>query len=217
MLKNWNDVKSGDILTVHPTYAKRGHKLRVVEVHPFGSNDDYAIVTGERLRMDGKRSSVPSGARKALPKGQRREYLGLSDVTAVEPAAPNTEAIGDWTIAYRTPRANAFKRVTNWAGTWHQAFELAGIFAKANPDLQVYYVPSADYERREFVGLNKRVDAGQVTREYAVSMIEDHGNVLVEETNRRVKIHETGVLSAEMLALVPDAAEAKARFERDAI
>lgn len=124
---------------------------------------------------------------------------------------------GDWTLAYRKPRANRFQRVTNWSGTWHQAFELASIFAKANPDLQVYYVPSADYERRERTSLYERAHAGEITFEYAVSMVEDHGNVLHEETNRRVKIRETGILSPKILAQVPDAGEAEARFAKDAI
>jgi hypothetical protein len=98
--------------------------------------------------------------------------------------------ITTWTLAYRKPRANRFQRVTNWSGTWHQARELAGAFVLANPGLQVYYVPSAASERPDQ---------------------EDTGNILTD-SGRRVRIRETGELSAEVLAKVPDATEAQARF-----
>jgi hypothetical protein len=96
-----------------------------------------------------------------------------------------------WTMAYRKPRANRFQRVTNWAGTWHQARDLAGKFVEANPGLQVYYVPSAASETPGH---------------------EDTGNILTE-TGRRVRIRETGELSAEMLAQVGDADQLKAEFD----
>jgi len=99
-----------------------------------------------------------------------------------------------WTLAYRKPRANRFQRVTNWRGTWHQASELAGTFADVHPDLEVYYVPTADVER---------IDEA------------DRGNILVE-SSRRARMFETGQLSAEMIALAPDASEAKARFDKRA-
>lgn len=102
-----------------------------------------------------------------------------------------------WTLAYRKPKANRFQRVTNWEGTWAQARELAATFGAAHPELQVWYVPSA------------ASDAGGHT------FPEDRGNILTD-TGRRVKIRETGKLSAELLAQVPDAAEAQARFNKGA-
>lgn len=118
-----------------------------------------------------------------------------------------------WTLAYRTPRANHFKRVTNWEGTWHQAYELAAKLMEAQPALQVYYVQSAVSESAEKVRLATEVKRGQMTLDLAMSYLDDHGNVLVAETGRRVKMRETGTLSDELLAQVPDADEAKARYE----
>jgi hypothetical protein len=121
-----------------------------------------------------------------------------------------------WTLAYRTPRANHFKRVTNWEGTWHQARELAAKLLETEPGLQVYYVQSAASEMAEVKRLAHEVGAGQMTSELAYAYLEDHGNILVAETKRRVKMRETGTLSAKLLAQVPDADEAKARFEASA-
>jgi hypothetical protein len=122
----------------------------------------------------------------------------------------------NWTLAYRTPRANHFKRVTNWEGTWHQARELAAKLLETEPGLQVYYVQSAASELAETKRLAQEVASGRIMSETAYSYLEDHGNILVAETRRRVKMRETGQLSAELLAQVPNAAEAKARFEADA-
>lgn len=121
-----------------------------------------------------------------------------------------------WTLAYRNPRANRFQRVTNWSGTWHQARELAAKLLEAQPALQVYYVQSAASELAETKRLAQEVANGRMTSELAYAYLEDHGNVLVAETKRRVRMFETGTLSPELLAQVPNAAEAKARFEADA-
>lgn len=121
-----------------------------------------------------------------------------------------------WTLAYRTPRANHFKRVTNWEGTWHQAREMAAKLLKAQPALQVYYVQSASSELAEVKRLAQEVAEGKISLDLAHSYLEDHGNILVAETKRRVKMRETGQLSEDLLAQVPDADEAKARFEADA-
>ena len=121
-----------------------------------------------------------------------------------------------WTLAYRTPRANHFKRVTNWEGTWHQAREMAAKLLEAQPALQVYYVQSASSELAEVRRLAQEVGSGRMSHELAYSYLEDHGNILVAETKRRVKMRETGQLSDDLLAQVPDADEAKARFEADA-
>ena len=121
-----------------------------------------------------------------------------------------------WTLAYRTPRANHFKRVTNWEGTWHQAREMAAKLLEAQPARQVYYVQSASSELAEVKRLAQEVGSGRMSHELAYSYLEDHGNILVAETKRRVKMRETGQLSDDLLAQVPDADEAKARFEADA-
>lgn len=99
-----------------------------------------------------------------------------------------------WTIAYRKPRANHFRRVTNWSGTWAQAREVAATFQEASPDLQVYYVPAAD-------------SAGQCEA--------DRGNILMD-SGKRIKIRETGELSPWGLLLVPDADAAQARWSASA-
>lgn len=118
-----------------------------------------------------------------------------------------------WTLAYRTPRANHFKRVTNWSGTWHQAYDLAGKLMEAQPGLQVYYVRSADAELAEVKRLAQEVAEGKISLDLAHSYLEDHGNILISETKRRVKMRETGSLSDELLAQVLDAAEAKKNYE----
>lgn len=118
-----------------------------------------------------------------------------------------------WTLAYRTPRANHFKRVTNWSGTWHQAYELAAKLMEAEPTLQVYYVTTQAYEMDEIKRIAQDVTLGRMTPELAHRYLEDHGNILVSANGRRVKMRETGTLSDELLAQVPDADEAKARYE----
>lgn len=101
-----------------------------------------------------------------------------------------------WTLAYRKPTANRFQRVTNWAGTWAQALELAQAFSKAHPELQVWYVPSA---------------ASEVN-----GAPEDAGNVMVD-SGKRIRIRDNGALTEAELTMVPDAAEAQARFDARAI
>jgi hypothetical protein len=210
MLKNWNDVKPGDTLTVRDPFSKRGFKIRAVEVYLFETSYESAIVTGYRLQMNGKPSRLASGARKALPKGQRREWVRLKDVTAVESAAtPEApEPRTTWTLAYRNPRANRFQRVTNWSGTWHQAHELASIFGQANPGLQVWYTTTLATEQRQAA----EIAAGTLRPDYA----EDHGNIMLD-SGKRIRVFDNGTLSAEILAQVPDADEAEARYAAKAI
>lgn len=98
-----------------------------------------------------------------------------------------------WTIAYRKPRANRFIRPTNFTGTWAQAKALASVFAEANPEMQVYYVPSREAEL-----------AGAVA-------VEDIANVLVD-SGKRVRIVEQGEVGAELIARVPAADVAQARW-----
>jgi hypothetical protein len=101
-----------------------------------------------------------------------------------------------WTLAYRKPKANRFQRVTNWAGTWSQAQELARSFSEAHPELQVWYVPT---------------QASEVN-----GAAEDAGNVMVD-SGKRIRIRENGALTEAELAMVPDADEARARFLERAI
>lgn len=120
-----------------------------------------------------------------------------------------------WTLAWRNPRASSFHRAKNWEGTWAQAFELSSVFAKENPGLEVWYVTTAAYEREEAFELPQRVARGEISRELMDMYLEDHGNVLVD-SGRRVRIYDNGRLSATVLAQVPDAAEAQARFDAGA-
>lgn len=85
-----------------------------------------------------------------------------------------------WTIAYRKPRANRFQRVTNWHGTWNDAYAVAREFANANPELQVFYVVTLATEQD---GNNP----------------EDAGNVLVD-SGKRVRIIDNGALTGDVLA-----------------
>lgn len=101
-----------------------------------------------------------------------------------------------WTLAFRKRTANRFQRVTNWAGTWAQALELAQAFGKAHPELDVWYVPTLASEGN--------------------GAAEDAGNVMVD-SGKRIRIRDNGALTEAELALVPDAAEAQARFNARAI
>ncbi|MGH3401039.1 MAG: hypothetical protein ACRDRJ_00725 [Streptosporangiaceae bacterium] len=93
-----------------------------------------------------------------------------------------SDAPSTWTIAYRKPRANKFHRVTDWAGTWQQATEMAAMLTRAHPELQVYYVPT------------KATEDAQPGRE-------DNGNILIDNGRRdiakwsRVRMTETGTVS----------------------
>jgi hypothetical protein len=86
-----------------------------------------------------------------------------------------------WTIAYRKPRANKFHRVTDWSGTWREAYEMANRFAKLYPGMQVYYVSTLSAE-----------EAGDVVPE-------DRGNVMVD-SGKRIQMTETGKLPRELAA-----------------
>ncbi len=77
-----------------------------------------------------------------------------------------------WTIAYRKRTANRIRRVPGLALTWDEARPLAGRAVEARPELQVWYVPTAD----------SQVDPA------------DEGNVLTD-TGKRVRFVETGDLA----------------------
>lgn len=108
-----------------------------------------------------------------------------------------------WTIAYRNPRANRFLRADDLAVTWAQAREAAALFGEAHPDLQVWYTTTVEHERGEA----ERIAAGTLSARYA----DDHGNIMVD-SGRRVRVLEGGHYGLA----VPDAAEARARYEAGA-
>lgn len=128
--------------------------------------------------------------------------------TTTTTAAPTitTPATGDepkdWTIAYRRRTGNVFHRVTNWAGTWAEAREMAGAFGELNPDLQVWYTTTAAHEAREVAELPARIAAGVavglMSQDLADSYLEDHGNIMVD-SGKRVKVRDNGLLPAELL------------------
>ena len=101
-----------------------------------------------------------------------------------------------WTLAYRNPRANHFKRLTDWSGTWAEAEKLAGVAKKAHPELEIWYTGTLVSERAGFVHPD------------------DCGNILVPTGNgrkgRRVQVRETGSLAALGIAAPSDPTEADA-------
>lgn len=105
-----------------------------------------------------------------------------------------------WTIAFRKPRANRFQRVTDWCGTWSEAVEMSGRFVKLNPEMQCYYVTTAEYEARDAIELPKRVARGEISQDYADSLMADHGNILTDDTRKRVRMLNTGKLPDELKA-----------------
>lgn len=108
----------------------------------------------------------------------------------------NTDRAG-WTIAYRKRTANRFLRVSTWQGTWAQAVALSSVFTEANPDLQVWYVPTVEAEQQ----------GGDPA---------DIGNVMVD-SGKRIKIVESdAMLPAEILARVPSAEIARERWHSGA-
>jgi hypothetical protein len=97
-----------------------------------------------------------------------------------------------WTIAYRKRTANRFLRVSNWQGTWTQAVAMAAVFSETNPELQVYYVPTAEAEQDG-------------------ATPEDIGNVLVD-SGKRIRIAEGGGVPDEMIARIPTPEAARERW-----
>jgi hypothetical protein len=106
-------------------------------------------------------------------------------------AAPSQAPAQSWTIAWRKRTANHFKRATNWAGTWAEAYEMAAAFGELHPDMQVYYTTTIGYEQwmRDEIAAGTLVDHG-----YS----EDWGNIMVD-SGKRIKVRETGVIEAELL------------------
>ena len=79
-----------------------------------------------------------------------------------------------WTIAYRNPRANRFKRVTDLATTWDGAVEVAGRFAGKGLDI--------------WVTTNAASEAAGHT------CAEDVGNIL-SNNGTRVRVFDTGSMA----------------------
>jgi hypothetical protein len=109
--------------------------------------------------------------------------------TGTDETAKTTDYQGDsmtteaanWTIAYRKPRANKFHRVTNWAGTWREASDMAAVIRDL-PEfegLEIWYVPTRAAEMTGY------------------SHAEDMGNIMTN-TGRRVGMTETGSLPGEL-------------------
>jgi hypothetical protein len=80
-----------------------------------------------------------------------------------------------WTVAFRKPRANRFRRVTDWSGTWHEAEQMARRTIDRD-ELEVWYVPTRQAELDGHV------------------WPEDVGNILTN-TGRRVRIVDNAVLT----------------------
>lgn len=91
-----------------------------------------------------------------------------------------------WTIAYRKPRANKFHRVTDWAGTWNEAYEMAKTFGERNPGMQIYYVPTKAAEDDQAA----RIATGELP-DFGYSA--DWGNVMVD-SGKRIRMTETGTI-----------------------
>jgi hypothetical protein len=86
----------------------------------------------------------------------------------------------DWTIAYRNPRANRFQRVTDLAVTWVDATAWALAISIVHPELEVWYVTTAEREST-YVGDHP--------------CAEDVANILVP-SGKRVRVFDTGSLAA---------------------
>lgn len=98
-----------------------------------------------------------------------------------------------WTLAYRKRTANRFQRVTDWAGTWQQARDKAREFGERHPELQVYYVTTAAYEKAEAARLAGQVARGEMAQDLADHWLADHGNLLVD-SGKRVRMVDNGTI-----------------------
>jgi hypothetical protein len=101
----------------------------------------------------------------------------------------STDKDRSWTIAFRTPRANRFRRVTDWSGSCEQAREMAGAATSGSPQLEVWFVPTLAAE------------------ESGYSCEEDRGNILAV-TGRRVRMVDNAVLADVVTPEVMDARKA---------
>lgn len=118
-----------------------------------------------------------------------------------------------WTIAYRKRTGPVFHRVTNWSGTWQQAYDKAAEFGTANPDLQVWYTTTCAYEQAQAADLPSRVASGEYSQALADSYLEDHGNLLVD-SGKRVRVVDNGELPAEFGGRVAPSAKVQAWLDQ---
>lgn len=131
---------------------------------------------------DKRIQAVCGATAKGLPVRSALEGARLERIGAT--ACPNCELHMDrrsiWTIAFRKPRANRFQRVTNWSGSWDDAVKMAGLYAAAHPELEIYYVITLDAEK-------------------ANPDSEDNGNVMVA-SGKRIRMIDNAELSDEIIA-----------------
>lgn len=132
---------------------------------------------------DKRIQAVCGATAKGLPvpsaiEGARLERTGAT-------SCPGCELFTDrrsiWTIAFRKRTANRFQRVTNWSGSWDAAVRMAGVFAKTNGDLEIYFT---------------------ITREAEMSghgSTEDNGNILTD-AGKRIRIVDNAELSDEIIS-----------------
>jgi len=96
----------------------------------------------------------------------------------------DNEGKPNWTIGYRKPKANRLQRVTNWAGTWREASDMAAkyrAFTGTTPDqLEIWYITTRAAELDGYVHL------------------EDIGNLLTN-SGKRIPIVDTGILPDGLL------------------
>lgn len=81
-----------------------------------------------------------------------------------------------WTIAYRNPRANHFKRATDFCGTWQEARDIGRLAAISRPDLEVWVTTTQAAEATGYVHS------------------EDIANILAN-SGRRVQVLNTGTIA----------------------
>lgn len=102
-------------------------------------------------------------------------WLELDAATGEVPVEYKAPEHADWTVAYRKPRANRFRRIPLQL-TWRQAQVLATlVFNALGGEYEVYTVSTAEAEATDRVAQ------------------EDKGNVL-SHTGRRVRLVDTGAL-----------------------
>lgn len=103
----------------------------------------------------------------------------------------------NWTIAYRKRTANRFQRVNNWSGTWDEAQNMGSRMAALYPHLQVWTTTTREYEAARALEVADGVADGTLSQEYALEVLEDHGNIMVD-SGKRIRITDDGVLPDDL-------------------
>jgi hypothetical protein len=126
--------------------------------------------------------SVRTLCERARASGSHTWYTGTHayvitwDAEAGYQVTPSQDKDRRWTLAFRNPRANRFRRVTDWGGSWDEAQKMSGAAVTAHPELEIWYVPSLAAEQSGY------------------SCEEDRGNILAN-TGRRVRMVDDAVLA----------------------